>query len=179
MEVLEAIYTRRSIRKYTAAAVDAETVRELLGAAMMAPSAGNQQPWQFVVVTDKAQLELVKGVHPHVGMAPTAPLGILVCGDESLEKFPGFWPQDCSAAMQNLLLAAHGLGLGAVWTGVYPYGDRIDRFREIFGLPVHVIPLAFAVIGHPHQKGGRQERYREDRVHWNRWGRKHSEGGKG
>jgi nitroreductase len=74
--------------------------------------------------------------------------------------------------MQNLLLAAHGLGLGAVWTGVYPYGDRIDGFRKIFGLPLHVTPLGFAVIGYPDQKGGRQERFREERVHWNRWAAK-------
>jgi nitroreductase len=172
MDVLEAIYTRRSIRKYAADPVPEETIRELLGAAMMAPSAGNQQPWHFVVVTDKAQLEKVKTVHPYVGMAPKAPLGILICGDEILEKFPGFWPQDCSAAMQNLLLAAHGLGLGAVWTGVYPYGDRIERFREIFGLPLHVIPFGFAVIGYPDQKGGRQERFRQERVHRERWAEK-------
>jgi nitroreductase len=169
MEVLEAIHTRRSIRKYTADPVSEETIRQLLGAAMMAPSAGNQQPWHFVVITDKAQLERVKTVHPYVNMAPKAPLAILICCDETLEKFPGFWPQDCSAAMQNLLLAAHGLGLGAVWTGVYPYGDRIERFREIFNLPLHIIPFSFAVVGHPAQKGGCQDRFREDRVHRDRW----------
>ena len=90
MELLEAIYTRRSIRQYQDRPVSDEVVRTILGAAMMAPSAGNVQPWQFIVVTDPALLNQVKDVHPYVGMAAEAPLGILVCGDLSLEKYPGF-----------------------------------------------------------------------------------------
>ena len=169
MELLEAIHTRRSIRQYRGQPVPAEVVRTLLGAAMMAPSAGNVQPWQFVVVTDANLMNQVKDVHPYVGMAAQAPLGILVCGDLSLEKFPGFWVQDCAAAMQNLLLAAHDQGLGAVWTGIHPVEERVARFRTIFELPEHIIPLGLAVIGWPAKPGRRKERYKADRVHQNRW----------
>jgi nitroreductase len=169
MELLDAIYTRRSIRQYQDRPVAEEAVRIILGAAMVAPSAGNVQPWQFVVVTDPAKMNQVKDVHPYVGMAAGAPLGILVCGDLNLEKFPGFWVQDCSAAMQNLLLAAHDQGLGAVWTGIHPVQERVERFRAIFGLPEHVVPLGFAVIGWPAKKGQRKERYKAERVHQNRW----------
>ncbi len=169
MELLEAIYTRRSIRQYRAEPVPLETVRILLGAAMMAPSAGNVQPWQFVVVTEANLMNQVKDVHPYVGMAAQAPLGILVCGDLSLEKFPGFWVQDCAAAMQNLLLAAHDQGLGAVWTGIHPVEERVARFRSIFERPAHVTPLGLAVIGWPLKPGRRKERFKADRVHQNRW----------
>ncbi len=169
MELLEAIHTRRSIRQYRDEPVPEETVRTVLEAAMMAPSAGNVQPWQFVVVDDREKMERVKDVHPYVGMASQAPLGILVCGDLRLEKFAGFWVQDCSAAMQNLLLAAHDQGLGAVWTGVYPVEERVERFREIFNLPESVIPLGFAVIGWPVKPGKRKDRYKAERVHQNSW----------
>ncbi len=102
-------------------------------------------------------------------MAAGAPLGILVCGDLSLEKFPGFWVQDCSAAMQNLLLAAHDMGLGAVWTGIHPVEERATRFRAIFKLPNHIVPLGLAVIGWPVKPGRRKERYKPERVHRNSW----------
>ncbi len=169
MELLEAIFSRRSIRQYQDKPVSATMVRTILGAAMMAPSAGNVQPWQFVVVDDREKLRQVKDVHPYVGMAAQAPLGILVCGALRLEKFPGFWVQDCSAAMQNLLLAAHDQGLGAVWTGVYPVEERVARFRAIFELPEPVVPLGFAVIGWPVKTGRRKERFKAERVHPNRW----------
>lgn len=169
MELLEAIYTRRSIRQYQDRPVSDEAVRTILGAAMMAPSAGNVQPWQFIVVTDPALMNQVKDVHPYVGMAAGAPLGILVCGDLSLEKYPGFWVQDCAAAMQNMLLAVHDQGLGAVWTGIHPVDDRVERFRSIFDLPEQVVPLGFAVIGWPVKPGRRKERYQAARVHQNRW----------
>ncbi len=169
MELLEAIHTRRSIRQYRPEPVPAEAVRTLLGAAMMAPSAGNVQPWQFVVVTDPVIMNQVKDIHPYVGMAARAPLGILVCGDLRLEKFPGFWVQDCAAAMQNLLLAAHDQGLGAVWTGIHPVEERVERFRSLFELPAKVIPLGFAVLGWPVNPGRHKERYKAERVHQNRW----------
>jgi nitroreductase len=102
-------------------------------------------------------------------MAAKAPLGILVCGDLSLEKFKGFWVQDCAAAVQNMLLAAHGLGLGAVWTGIHPLGEREDRFRAQFELPEHVIPFALVVIGHPAQASEAKNRYKKDRVHYETW----------
>ena len=167
MELMQAVLNRRSIRKFEDKPVDQAMVRQVLEAAMMAPSAGNAQPWQFVVADDRAVLDAVAGIHPHVKMAAQAPLGILVCGDLSLEKFAGYWVQDCAAAMQNMLLAIHALGLGAVWTGVHPMPDREAAYRKLFNLPENVIPLGFAVVGWPAQQPESKSRFREDRVHRN------------
>ena len=136
---------------------------------MMAPSAGNAQPWQFVVITDRAALAAVKTFNPYAGMAARAPLAILVCGDLEREKHPGYWVQDCAAATQNLLLASHARGLGAVWTGIYPMADRVEGFRRYFGLPERVIPLALVVVGWPAQSLKSDDRYQADRVHRERW----------
>jgi nitroreductase len=172
METLKAIHTRRSIRKFTADPVSDADIRELLAAAMAAPSAGNEQPWQFVVVTDRALLAEVPKIHPYAAMASSAPLAILVRGDLSLEKYGGLWVQDCSAATENLLLAAHDRGLGAVWTAVYPDEGRVKAFRKLFGLPERITPFAFVVIGRPAQEPRHEDRYLEDRVHRNGWARR-------
>jgi nitroreductase len=172
MDAIEAIRTRRSIRKFKDGGISEETIRLLLEAAMNAPSAGNEQPWQFVVIDDRKILDEIPGIHPHTAMLKQAPMAILVCGDLSLEKYKGFWVQDCSAAVQNLLLAAHALGLGAVWTGFHPMEDRVQGMRRLLGLPEHVIPLALVPLGHPDQPSGRQERFREDRIHRNGWGKR-------
>lgn len=169
MDLFDAMHERRSIRKYTGEPVSDADVEKILRAAMIAPSAGNAQPWQFVVVRERETLGKIKDINPYAAMAGNAPLGILVCGDLSLEKYAGFWVQDCSAAVQNLLLAVHGLGLGGVWTGIYPMEDRVTGFRALFGLPEHVVPLAFVVVGHPDQKSEAQDRYRADRVRRERW----------
>jgi nitroreductase len=169
MNTVEAILTRRSIRKYADQPVSSEMVKELLRSAMSAPSAGNEQPWQFVVIDDRSILDQIPTINPYAGMAKDAPLAVLVCGDLHLEQFAGYWVQDCSAAIQNLLLAAHDKGLGAVWTGIYPMEDRTMSFRKMFNLPDHVIPLALVVIGYPAQQIPPEDRYREDRVHYNSW----------
>ncbi len=169
MELFHAIHTRRSIRKYTPQPVSDGDIRKILEAAMMAPSAGNAQPWQFIVVRDREKLDTLKNINPFAKMADEAPLGILLCGDLSLEKYEGFWVQDCSAAEQNLLLAAHGLGLGAVWTGIYPKEERVKGFRQLFALPEKVIPLAFTVIGYPDQEIPSESRYKAERVHYDQW----------
>jgi nitroreductase len=121
------------------------------------------------VIDDRKILDEIPRIHPHATMLKNAPLAILVCGDISLEKYRGFWVQDCSAAVQNLLLAAHAIGLGAVWTGFHPMEDRVEGMRKLLGLPDHVIPLALVPLGHPDQPSGRQDRFRGDRVHRNRW----------
>jgi nitroreductase len=169
MNTIEAIKTRRSIRKYTEQSVAPEIIKELLAAAMSAPSAGNQQPWCFVVMDDRSLLNQVPSFSPYAGMCRESPVSILVCGDTRSEKHPGFWIQDCAAATQNLLLAAHEKGLGAVWTGVYPREERVKGFRELLHLPEGVIPLAFIVIGHPAQQPFSQDRFQEDRIHHNGW----------
>lgn len=167
MEVMEAIRGRRSIRKFEDKPVPESMVREMLDAAMMAPSAGNAQPWQFVVVDDRTVLDAMVDLHPYIKMVAQAPLGILVCGDLRLEKYAGYWVQDCAAAMQNMLLAVHAMGLGAVWTGIYPMQDRVERFRTLFNLPEQVVPLGFAPVGWPAQAPESGSRYREDRIHKN------------
>ncbi|MFH1914392.1 MAG: nitroreductase family protein [Pseudomonadota bacterium] len=167
MDLMHALRTRRSIRKFEDKPVSEAMIRQVLEAAMAAPSAGNAQPWQFVVITDPAKLAEAAAIHPYAAMAAQAPVGILVCGDLSLEKYAGYWVQDCSAAMQNLLLAAHGLGLGAVWTGIYPIEERGTGFAKLVGLPNTVIPLGFAPLGWPAQPSGEVSRFREDRIHHN------------
>jgi nitroreductase len=169
VDVITAIHTRRSVRAYTDARVDAEAVRTMLAAAMTAPSAGNGQPWEFIIVDDAARMAKIPEIHPYAGMAPKAPLGILVCGNTAKEKYPGFWVQDCSAATENLLLAAVGSGLGAVWLGVYPVQDRVAAFAAFFELPEKVIPLSFVVIGHPKQEQQRQDRFDAAKTHLNAW----------
>lgn len=169
MNTLDAIFTRRSIRKYRTDPVPQELIELMLKAAMSAPSAGNQQPWEFIVVDDSGILKKIPQIHPYVAMCAEAPLGIVICGNTQREKFPGFWVQDCSAATQNLLLAAHEKGLGAVWTGIHPLQDRVRAFRELLGIPSAVIPLALVVMGYPAQEAKPQDRYRPERVHHNGW----------
>ncbi|MFW5490558.1 MAG: nitroreductase family protein [Desulfovibrio sp.] len=169
MDTLEAIHTRRSIRKYQDRDVSEELITELLSAAMSAPSAGNAQTWQFVVVRDQGQRQAVAEINQYAAMAPKAPVGVLVCGDLGKEKYPGYWVQDCAAAVQTLLLAAHAKGLGAVWTGIYPTQDRVEKFSVQFNLPENVIPLAYVVLGYPDQDLKPQDRYDAANVHYDRW----------
>jgi len=169
MDTLEAIRTRRSVRKYQDRPVSEELVRTLLEAAMNAPSARNGRPWQFVVINDRLLLSEVARINPNAQMAGHAPLAILVCGDLRQEKAPGYWVVDCAAAVENILLAAHALGLGAVWTGVYPRQERIDGLRRLAALPDDITPHSLVVLGHPAEQPASQERYEPDRVHRNRW----------
>jgi len=136
---------------------------------MSAPSAGNQQPWQFVVIRDRQILDAIPQIHPYSGMIRQATVAILVCGDRQVEKHSGYWVQDCAAATENLLLAVHAKGLAAVWLGCYPREDRVAGLRKLLGLPEHVVPMALIPIGHPNEKKGREDRYRADRVHYDRW----------
>jgi nitroreductase len=170
METMKAIFTRRSIREYKTQPIPNELVQNLLEAAMQAPSAGNQQPWHFILVTDRNILDNVADALPFGKMLKTAPLGVVVCGDLDLEKYHGFWVQDCSNATMNLLLAAHDNGLGAVWVAIYPVDDRVAGVKQILGLPEHVIPLCVVPLGYPASILQKPERrYKEARMHHNRW----------
>lgn len=169
MNTLDAILTRRSVRSFKNNPLTPEQIETILKAAMHAPSAGNAQSWRFVVVDDKELLTEVTKIHPYAQMAGQAPLGVLVCGDLQAEKYPGYWPQDCAAAIQNMLLTAHALGLGGVWTGIYPNEPLIAPFRQLFGLPDSVFPVAFVVIGQPDVTPEKVNRYRPDYVHRNKW----------
>jgi nitroreductase len=161
--------TRRSIRRYTGEQVPDDIVAQLLQAAMSAPSAGNEQPWQFVVVRQRAILEAIPSIHPHSMMLKEAALGIAVCGDLEREVYKGFWVQDCSAATQNMLIAAHGLGLGAVWLGFYPMEDRVAGLKRLLSLPEHVVPLCMVSMGWPAEQKTATLRYLEERVHYDKW----------
>ncbi len=169
MDAIQAIMTRRSIRTYTGEPVSEEEVQQLLRAAMAAPSAGNQQPWHFVVVRDQETRRRVTEVHPYSAMLPEAEVCIAVCAELALQKHEGYWVQDCSAATQNILLAAHALGLGAVWLGVHPTDDRKSGVREILGLPDGVECLALVSVGRPAEEAGPADRYHPDRVHDETW----------
>lgn len=169
METLEAIQTRRSVRKYKKQKVSEDLIKKILSAGMSAPSAGNEQPWHFIVIRERSVLDEIPKFSPWSSMVKEADFGILVCGDVSLEKYEGFWVQDCSAATENILLAVHALGLGAVWTGVYPMNDRVNGFRKLLNLPENVIPLAFIPIGYPLHEPSEEDRFMEDRIHYNKW----------
>lgn len=174
MDAMTTIRTRRSVRKFTDKPVDEQTVRELLGAAMSAPSAGNEQPWEFIVVRDKELLKKIGDINEYAGYAHKAPVSILTCGNLKYSKFKsatheGYWVEDVSAATQNLLLAAHALGLGAVWTGIHPFEDRMAGFKQLFRLPQEVLPLALVVVGYPASTLKPVDRYKQERVHTDYW----------
>ena len=169
MDAMEAILTRRSVRQYADGTIPEHTIKSMLEAAMSAPSAGNQQPWQFVVIDDPEMLSAITNVHPYSSMLKQAPLAVVVCGDLAREKFKGYWVQDCSAATQNLLIAARALGLGAVWLGVYPLEDRMKGLGNLLNLPDSIIPLAVISIGYPAIEQGSVDRFDAHRIHRNRW----------
>jgi nitroreductase len=167
---MEMILSRRSIRKYAPDPVPDAVTRDILEAAMSAPSAGNQQPWQFVVIHDRGLREEIARFHPYAQMVPSAPVVIAVCGDLRLEAYKGYWVQDCSAVTQNILLAAHAKGLGAVWVGIYPQEERVKRLQELLKLPPHVIPLALVPLGVPAERVSRVNRFDSTRIHFDAWG---------
>ena len=168
MEALEAIYTRRSIRKYTDRQVSPETVEKLLKAAMAAPSAHNGQPWHFIVVRERETLNKVPEYHRYSRMLKEASVAVVVCGDNKVQS-TGFWVQDCSAATMNILLSAHALGVGAVWLGVHPSTEHVKNTRELFHIPEHVTPLCIISLGYPAETKPPSERYSVERVHLETW----------
>jgi nitroreductase len=169
MDPLEVIITRRSIRKYTEKPVPKPMLHDLIEAAVSAPSAGNEQPWQFIILTKRDILDQIPQFHPHASFVKQAQQAILVCGDLSRETFKGYWMIDCSAATQNLLLAAHAKGLGGCWIGIYPRQERIDRLTELLRLPDHIIPFALVALGFPAEQKEREDRYDDARVHIDTW----------
>ncbi len=167
------IMTRTSIRQYTNQPVSAADIETLLRAGMAAPTAVNKQPWHFVVVTDKAKLKELSGGRGR--MLEQCALAIVVCGD--MEKaMPGkaqkYWIQDCSAATENILLAANALGLGAVWTGGYPMDDRVANISKALKLPETIIPLCTIVIGHPAEQPKPKDKWKPENVSYNEFGGK-------
>lgn len=172
---LETIMTRTSVRKYADKPVEKEKIDAMLRAGMAAPTAVNKQPWHFVVINDKAKLNELAAANPRAKMLLTAPLAIVVCGDmtKALQgKGQEYWIQDCSAATENILLAAHAQGLGAVWTGVYPMDDRIQPLSKTLKLPETVIPLCTIVIGYPAEQPKPKDKWKPENISYNEYGQK-------
>lgn len=170
MDAIEVILSRRSTRKYKKKAVPKKLIDELLNAAMHAPSACNEQPWHFVIINNREVLNEVPKYHPHSYMIREAPVAIVVCVDLNLTKEDKvWWVQDCSAATENILIAAQAKGLGAVWLGVYPKDDRVKGIQGLLALPQNVIPLCIIPIGYPDEKKPYENRYQSSRIHYNCW----------
>lgn len=163
--VLDNIFARKSVRKFTSEPVSEKQVETLLKAAMAAPSALNKQPWRFVVVTDKEELSSMAGKMPYARL-DTASLAIVVCGDTSVSE--KFWKHDCSAATENLLLAAEAMGLGAVWTEASD-GERTEIVREALGLPSEIHPLCVVPVGHPDGDFQSKDKWDPTKIHYDRW----------
>lgn len=169
MDALDAIFSRRSIRQFTEQPVTEEQIETLLRAAMSAPSAANRQPWQFVVINDRSILSAITSFHQYSLMLRQSPIAILVCGDCNRAYERGYLMLDCSAATQNILLAAHALGLGAVWLGIYPREQRITGMRNLLKLPDNIEPIALVAIGHPAEQKPREDRFDQGKIRYNNW----------
>jgi nitroreductase len=169
MEALQAIFTRRSIRYFRSDPVPERMMQTLLEAAMQAPSAGNQQPWQIIVISERTLLDAIARFHPYAQMCLSAPLAMLICGNVTDLRHEGMWPQDCAAASQNVLLAAHALGLGAVWVGVLPNQERMRAFSVLLNLPQHIVPFSLIPCGFPGEEKPPTRRFDAARVHHNGW----------
>lgn len=169
--VLENIHARKSVRQFTDEPVSQEQIETMLKAAMAAPTAVNYQPWRFVVITERARLDAMAEVLPYAKMLKQAPLAIVVCGETTW--FEGrentYWQQDCSAATQNILLAAEALGLGAVWTGVYPNMELARPLAEFLGLPGNVQPLCCIPIGHHDGTTQPKDKWKPENIHYEKW----------
>ena len=180
---LDVIMTRTSIRSFTGDAVSQEQLETILKAGMAAPSAINIQPWKFVVLTDKARIEeLFGGKGPRSGMFTTAGAVIIVCGETTGMRKPWgqpdapeteqenkFWFEDCSAAAENILLAAHAIGLGAVWTAGWPAEERIAPIQEALGIPANVKPLCVIPVGVPAENPEPKDKWKPENIHWEKW----------
>ncbi len=169
MNVLDALMTRCSVRRFESTPIPGDAVERMLQVLFRSPSAADARPWQFGVVDRRDLLDRLEGAMPGCEMLRTAPLAILVCAEPAREKIPGFWPQDCAAAAENLLLAVHGLGRGGVWIGLDPVADRERAVREVLGIPEGLVPFALVAIGVAAEHPVLENRYDASRVHRNLW----------
>jgi len=171
-ETLKTIFARKSVRAFTEEPVSTETLETIIRAGMAAPSAVDKRPWEFIVVTDRQILKQLADVLPFARMTATAAAAVIVAGDIK-KQFCGedadYWIVDCSAATENILLAAESLGVGAVWAAVYPEDDRITAVSSILGIPSHIVPLNVIPVG---MAGGREkpkDKWNPAQLHWNTW----------
>ena len=170
---MNALFKRRSIRKYQNKKISDEELALLLEAAMCAPSAGNEQPWEFIVVRDHELLREITQFHPYSRMLLQADAAILVCGNLNRQLYKkNYWLLDCAAATENILIQATEMGIGSVWLAVFPEPDRIEGAKKLFDLPKEVIPLAIVSLGYPDEEKKAEVRFKPERIHYETWGGK-------
>lgn len=170
MDVLTAIRGRRSIRRFTGAPVSEAALDTVLDAGFCAPSASNRRPWHYLVIRRPETLEAIAAAHPYAKMMPAAGCCVVVCGDRSIQPAVGLLVEDCSAVIENILLAAHGIGLGAVWCGIYlGEGQRELQFHNLLGLPAEILPVGMIALGHPAETKVGTDRWNASRVHYEAW----------
>lgn len=171
MDAIDCIMTRTSVRVYSGTKVSEQDLLKICKAGMAAPSAINLQPWSFIILNDEDTLDELANVLPHCKMLPLAGKGIVVCGviDKDPVYAKEYWVYDCSAVTQNILLAAHALGFGAVWTAVYPDEKKVKDVKKILSLPENIIPLAVIPIGVPSGKQIIKDKFKKENIHYNKW----------
>jgi nitroreductase len=167
---MNTIFSRRSIRHYKSQPVTSDQLEKLLRAGMAAPSAGNEQAWEFIIIDRRELLDAIPDFHPYAWMCTEAQVAILVCGNTAREKHSGMWVQDCSAATENILLEATDLGLGTVWVGVHPREERMNGFRKLLAIDdPQIIPFSLIPIGYPDEVRPERDNYDATRIHHNKW----------
>lgn len=168
---MELFYQRRSVRKYREGRVSEQDMTKLLSAAMQAPSARNEQPWEFVVIRNRETMLGITSFHPYSMMLKEADCAVAVCGNLQRQKYLqyDYWVQDCAAATENLLLEATYLGLGAVWLAIHPIEERVKGLKALLELPENIAPLCVVALGYPAEKPRRRDTYREEYVHFEKW----------
>lgn len=166
-QTLETIFNRKSVRKYTERPVEKEKLETLVRAGMAAPSSRDRRPWEFVIVTNRDLLDKMGDGLPLARMLKETKQAIIVCGDTV--KSENAWQLDCSAAAQNILLAAESMGLGAVWTAAYPYPERMKIIRDALQLPEHILPLTVIPLGYPTGIEKPKDKYNKKQIHYNGW----------
>lgn len=172
MKLLNLILSRRSVREFTEKNIDEAAIIKILKAGMAAPSAMDRRLWEFVIINEREKLDLLGNKLPYAKMLKKADIAISVCGD--VTKMPAnrgedYWVQDCSAATQNILLAAHSLGLGAVWTAVYPSEERVTIVKNTLKIPDKIIPLNIIPIGFPADNQKPKDKWNPEKIHYNYW----------
>jgi nitroreductase len=171
-DTVSVIHSRKSVRSYTGEPVSKDELEALLKAGMAAPTARNARPWKFIVVTDAQTLRKLAEGLPYTKMIVKAKSCIVVCGDMNRTLSGAerdFWVQDCSAATENILLAAEAMGLGAVWSGMYPLTERVEHVRKVLGIPGTFIPLNVIAVGHPAGTDRPKDKFEPDNIHWEKW----------
>ncbi len=167
--MIDIILSRRSIRKYTNMVVSEDDLQLILKAGFAAPSANNRQPWEFLVVRDKKLIADITNKHQYARMLNEAGCGIIVCGDMTKENKLAFLNNDCSAAIENMLLAIHALNLGGVWCAIHPNEDYEVFFKKLLNLPDNIIPIGLVVVGHKAEEKEPRDNYDEKKIHYDKW----------